>query len=168
MKLILVTGLPGSGKSYFAERLAEEINAVYLSSDRERRKMFSERNYTEDEKQLVYIQLLRLADEILDKGKDVIADATFYKENLRYRFRQKAIEKNAEFFIIKIEADEETIQTRMSRQRPESEADFGVYRNLEKLFEPISEKHLILCSSDDTVEKMIEDAKKYLNEQPGS
>jgi len=31
--IIIVFGLPGSGKSYFASKLAERINARYINSD---------------------------------------------------------------------------------------------------------------------------------------
>jgi adenylylsulfate kinase len=35
-KKILVMGLPGSGKSYLADKLASKINAVWLNADRVR------------------------------------------------------------------------------------------------------------------------------------
>lgn len=59
--IVAVCGLPGSGKSYFAARLAERLDAVYLSSDRVRREMFTRRTYSDDEKMDVYRELIHRA-----------------------------------------------------------------------------------------------------------
>jgi predicted kinase len=56
--IIIVMGLPGSGKSYFAQRLAITINADYISSDRVRKTMMSSRTYSTKEKLLVYDEML--------------------------------------------------------------------------------------------------------------
>jgi predicted kinase len=44
---VIVFGLPGSGKSYFATRLAELLNASYISSDQLRMQLYAKRTYTE-------------------------------------------------------------------------------------------------------------------------
>ena len=37
--LIAVMGLPGSGKSYFAHKLAGKLKAIYIGSDQVREKL---------------------------------------------------------------------------------------------------------------------------------
>ena len=81
--VILVLGLPGSGKSYFAERLAQKIHAEYLNSDQIRKEMFPDRTYSDSEKARVYEALLKKMQEAIDKEKDVVLDATFYKNKIR-------------------------------------------------------------------------------------
>lgn len=55
--VVLVMGLPGSGKSYLARRLAELIGATYISSDRVRRDLFPAARYTAEEKAGVYEEM---------------------------------------------------------------------------------------------------------------
>ena len=62
--VILVLGLPGSGKSYFAGRLAQKINAEYLNSDQIRKEMFQGRTYSDSEKAKVYEALLQKMTEV--------------------------------------------------------------------------------------------------------
>lgn len=45
--LFLMLGVPGSGKSYFAERLAKELGAVNLNSDAMRMAIFKSREETD-------------------------------------------------------------------------------------------------------------------------
>jgi predicted kinase len=77
-RLFIMLGYPGSGKSYFAKRLAPEIKAVRLNGDSIRHNMFT------DEKQrwyprnnpLVFGALDYAAQEILKAGYSVIYDAS--------------------------------------------------------------------------------------------
>ncbi|HUZ58418.1 MAG TPA: AAA family ATPase [Hanamia sp.] len=48
--IVIVFGLPGSDKSYFASRLAKMIHAGHVNSDKVRKEWFKERVYSEDEK----------------------------------------------------------------------------------------------------------------------
>ena len=50
--IVIVFGLPGSGKSYFASHLASMINADYINSDKVRRTMFDTRTYQKRKKWL--------------------------------------------------------------------------------------------------------------------
>ena len=56
--VIIVCGLPGSGKSYFAERLAKKIDADYVNSDRLRKELFPSRTYSDREKATVYWRMV--------------------------------------------------------------------------------------------------------------
>jgi predicted kinase len=75
--LVIVCGLPGSGKSYFARALAERIGAKHLNSDEIRQHLFEDRSYSTREKIAVYRQMADLAFEYLEKDKRVVVDATF-------------------------------------------------------------------------------------------
>ncbi|HNT60586.1 MAG TPA: AAA family ATPase [Candidatus Bilamarchaeaceae archaeon] len=86
--LILISGLPGTGKSRISRGLAPRLNAVHISSDSIRKKLLERRTYSEEEKALVYSEMLSQASKSLSGGKNVVADATFYKKSLRKEMRK--------------------------------------------------------------------------------
>jgi predicted kinase len=158
----MVAGLPGSGKTFFASRLAERINAEHVSSDSLRKKMFSSRNYSREEKKKVYQKMLDYMNEAIFGNKNIILDATFYKEALRELFFEKA--KGGNIYIIEVVADLPLVRKRLIQKREDSEADMTVYENLKKQFEPITESHLVLKSEENNIEFMISKALNYIHE----
>jgi predicted kinase len=164
LKIIMVTGLPGSGKSFFASRFACKIGAEYISSDLLRKELFAFRTYSEKEKSMVYDRMLYLMDEAIRNKKDVVLDGTFYKESLRRIFLDKADQIAGKVFIIEVIAPISLIQTRLSQKREDSEADLKVYKLIKRNFEPITENHLVLESGEDTIDFMFLRSQEYINE----
>jgi predicted kinase len=160
--VILVMGLPGSGKSFFASRLAEAIHAEYISSDRLRMDLITNRTYSEKEKELVYNEMLVQMENFIKLNKDVILDATFYKKRIREKFRKKAFETDT-IACIEVIAPEDIIKRRLSHAREFSEADYTVYKAIQSEWDPISEKHLVLRSTDDNIDRMLRKAIRYLH-----
>ena len=56
--LVIVFGLPGSGKSFFALQLAHMLKAKYINSDIVRMGALVKRTYSEKEKQVVYNNMM--------------------------------------------------------------------------------------------------------------
>lgn len=75
MMIIIVFGLPGSGKSYFASRLAKMINAGYVSSDKVRKELFKESVYSEQEKRAVYDKMLQQMEQAIQQKNNLVLDA---------------------------------------------------------------------------------------------
>jgi predicted kinase len=157
--IVIVFGLPGSGKSYFGSRLAEKIGAEYVNSDRVRKELFPKHTYSESEKAKVYDVLLNKLSEAIDQKKDLILDATFHKGATREVFIHMA---EGQLFFIEVQANERVIRERVRRSRPYSDADFPVYKRLKKEWEPLELPHLILESTDDNIDTMLQKALKYL------
>ena len=84
--IIIVFGLPGSGKSYFASQLAKMLNADYINSDKIRMAMFVKRTYTINEKLAVYNEMLMQARKAEKNHTNLVLDATFYKNEIREIF----------------------------------------------------------------------------------
>lgn len=158
--VIIVLGLPGSGKSYFAERLAKQLDAEYLNSDRLRKELFSKRTYSEKEKAKVYAMMLEKMEEAIGQKKNLVLDATFHKKKTMQPFLTKG---NAKISIIEVRADEEIIRQRVQKTRPFSEADFEVYRSIKQEWEPLEMPHLVLQSTNKNIEVMLRQALEYLN-----
>lgn len=158
--IIIVLGLPGSGKSYFAERLAKMINAVYINSDRLRKELFPKRTYSDLEKTTVYNAMLKKMVEANAGNKNLVLDATFHKKETRKLFTE-AVDFN--LFFIEVYADESIIKERVKKSRPYSEADFEIYKQIRQQWEPLGEPHLKLESTNNNIDLMLLKVKEYLN-----
>lgn len=161
--LILVCGLPGSGKSFFAQQLSKKIDAAYYNSDLVRKELFPKyRTYSEKEKQDVYDTIIVQAAQALQQKKSVIVDATFYKNALRIPFYALAETNKIPVYIFYITAAEALIKERTSKTRPDSEADFTVYLKLKDSFEPIDKPFNTLISTDHNIDVLLSNALTYL------
>lgn len=159
---IIVMGLPGSGKSYFAQRLAIAIGADYINSDRVRKTMTSAGRYSTKEKLLVYDEMLRQMQLDVQQKKDIVLDGTFYRHSIRKKFIQKARRAGGIVFI-EVRATESLIQERLKQKRENSEADFKVYHIIKAQWEPLEESHLILQSTNENITSMLHTAIDYLH-----
>ncbi len=162
--LVLVMGLPGSGKTTFAKALSKHIKAVHLNSDIVRTQLDKRGQYDEQTKIMIYDQLCEQTYQTLKNGKTVIVDATFYKQVLRNRFIDIAIKLVVPYKLIKIKAQPHTIKKRMNIDREHSEADFSVYQSIKEQFEPIEEPFLAISSEELSLEEMTQYAQQYINE----
>jgi len=84
-KKILVMGLPGSGKSYLSDKLATLLGAVWLNADRVRAEA-NDWDFSPEGRTRQAERMKRLAQEVLDRGKHVIADFVCPTEKTRQDF----------------------------------------------------------------------------------
>ena len=159
--VVIVFGLPGSGKSYFAERLAKLIKADYINSDRVRKEMFKKRTYSKAEKQSVYDEMLATMKDAVDQDRNVVLDATFHTKETRTPFVKEMKSKGGIYFI-EVTANEELIRERLKKARPYSEADFKIYQIISSDNEPLKEPHLVLQSTNNNIGEMLQKAYDYL------
>jgi len=161
--LVIICGLPGTGKSTLAQELAKRWKAIHISSDSVRLRILKERTYSEKEKQMVYEKMFEEARGLLKRGADAILDATFYQKNLREAARAMAETEKNGCILIECVLGEEKIKERMERRKMgknESEATFEIYKKVKEEFEEIEEKHLVI-NTEEPMEKQIEKAGQY-------
>jgi hypothetical protein len=140
-RLVLMHGLPGSGKSVLAGALVEQVGAVRVRADVERKRLAglgetaSSRAagrslYDEETSRRTYARLLDAARAGLDGGWTVIADATFQRRADRDAFRAEAAARGVPFVVLDCVADEGTLRERVARRAQAggdaSEADLDV------------------------------------------
>jgi predicted kinase len=123
--------------------------------------MFKKRAYSKEEKEAVYLKMLATMKEDVDQNRNVILDATFHKKETRQPF-MKEMEKKGGVYFIEITATESITRERLKRERPYSEADFKVYKIISSQNEPLAEPHLVLQSTNNNIEEMLQKACEYL------
>jgi predicted kinase len=162
MILILIGGLPGSGKTYFAEQLAAKTGFVYLGSDKVRKSVGASGKYTVHDKLSVYLEMKKMAGDHLSHQKNVIIDATFSRQEMRDIFIGLAKRKAASLLLIWVHAQESVIRDRLMKPRKDSEADFAIYQKIKEEFEPVDMPCLHLESTQTNIEQMLSRALYYL------
>jgi len=160
--IIMVMGLPGSGKSFFATKLAALLDAKYISSDQIRMEKISDRTYSDREKEWVYDEMLNEMVQIPHMQNHVVLDATFYSQRLRNKFLQN-VNNNQILASIEIWAREAIVKSRLSHRRELSEAGIEIYQLIKSQWEPIREKHLTLESTQGNLHIMLQKAIQYLH-----
>lgn len=164
--MIIVMGLPGSGKSYFAKKLSDKIGASYIGSDAVRKEMKAMGKYGVEDKNRVYDQMTLLTKSSLSKGETVVLDATFFKKHLLEKFVSLVREKGTPYRVFWIVAEGEVIKKRISKERRDSEADYGVYLKLAEEFEEPEPPFLKVVSTQNNIMDMLKQADDYIK-RPG-
>lgn len=160
--LILVRGLPGTGKTFFSQRFSASIAASHISSDRIRDELALRGRYDEDAKARVYAEMFQRAARTLAEKQPCLLDATFSQERRIHAAHEVAISGQVPFFVIEMTADEESIRKRVSKNREYSEADFDVFQKMRQAYDPVPGHFLLLNSSTLSMEDMILSAKKFI------
>jgi aminoglycoside phosphotransferase family enzyme/predicted kinase len=158
--IIVVFGLPGSGKSYLAQHLSRMLHAVYITSDAVRKELFMHPSYSEKEKKMVYDEMLKRIAES-EFHKEVVVDATLSDIRIRQEFISK-VKDIAPVYFIEVTADEVLIKQRLSNSRNNSDADFEVYEKTKSTWQPFAEPHLVLHSKNDNITEMLEAISDYI------
>jgi len=160
--IIIVLGLPGSGKSYFASRLATRVGAEYINSDKVRKAMGALGRYSLQEKLAVYTEMAIITGKFLGENKNVVVDATFHDHSMRNIFLKAAAKRSAAICFIQVKASEVLIHERLKKPRADSEADFKVYQDIRDKFQDLTMHHLRLESTNDNISLMLNKAMDYI------
>jgi len=162
--MIIVSGLPGSGKSYFAVRLSKALGAEYISSDLTRKAMDAMGQYAFEDKLNVYEEMARKTGESLRHGRSVVVDATFYRNEMRELFLTLAKLLHEKVVYFEIVADEKIIRERLKVPRLDSDADYSIYKLVKPQYEPLKLEHLVIESRNDNIDAMLRNGLHYIEE----
>jgi predicted kinase len=165
--LIVVSGLPGAGKSFFCRKLADKLPFLILASDSLRRILFPTPQYNEQENKRLFSACHVLIEELLGKGIPVIFDATNLLEHHREYLYRAAERAGAKLILVWVEAPPEVVRQRLLARdaaavpQSDSEAGWEIYSRMKPRREKISRNHLVVDTSQDitaAVDKIVRTA----------
>jgi predicted kinase len=152
---VIVSGLPGTGKSYFCRQLAERLPFLVLESDALRKSLFSSPTYSASESSQLFLAIHCLIERLLRKGIPLILDATNLSERHRERLYNIAERLNARLILVRVEAPPALVQERL-RARGEakeaeenSDADWIVYQKMRPMVQKMKRNHYAVDTSRD-------------------
>ncbi len=149
--IVVICGLPGTGKTTLANSLAPLIDAAVLSTDKIRKELISKPTYTEQERKLIYDVIMLVAGYLHSTGANCILDATFISESSRKKVKEKLNLSRDQIRIVECICPENAIISRLKdRKNDYSDADFSVYLKMKQIYEPVKGKHLSINTSKRT------------------
>lgn len=160
-RLILIAGLPGTGKSTVARAFVQQYSGRHINSDLQRNSMGLLGRYEPEDKKKVYEAMLVNARTALLNGEVVIVDSTFIRASTRKPFESVARDCGVPFFWVEMHATENSIRERLKTPRTDSEADFSVFLALRAQNEPLRMPHLELWSDKMSLEEMVQFIYNY-------
>lgn len=137
VRLIMVGGLPGTGKTTVAGLLADRLGAVVLSSDRIRKEHaglaaeqhahapFRHGIYSPEHTEATYRELLHRAEALLRLGETVVLDAAWPSKRLREQAAEVARDTHSRLVPLCCTAPTEVAAARL-RSRSDSISDADV------------------------------------------
>jgi len=185
--LIITHGLSASGKSSLSQLLLEQIGALRIRSDVERKRIFGlldglNKNlimharahspgnvpqiYSLAANIKTYATLATLAEKVLEGYFPVIIDAAFLLHEERTDFRNLAHKKQIPFIILAFTAHADTLRKRIQERKNDiSDANPAVLEMQLKVSKPLQNVELPCCITIDTeqpfdVRKLVSDIRR--------
>jgi predicted kinase len=164
--LIVVSGLPGTGKSYFCLELTRKLPAVILESDALRKVLFPAPGYSPGESAHLFLVCHDLIERLLRKGISLIFDATNLSELNREYLYSIADRLGVRLVLVLVQAPPELVyerlKTRQESSESRSDADWSVYQKMRPSVQKIRRKHYAVDTSRDiapVIDKIVREVK---------
>jgi len=152
--LILIAGLPGSGKTSLATAFAKRYGASHFNSDQIRRELGLLGRYSNEDKAAVYNELLARTRQALTLGKPVVVDGSFYLASLRKTFELVAAQLAQKPLWVLATAPDEVLRKRVAKPRADSEANEAILEKIKLQFEPLEPPFLTIDTSSGSAEEL--------------
>jgi predicted kinase len=169
--IIVMAGLPGTGKSSIAAEIAKALGAVVLSKDVVRAAAFPDaaRDYTtaQDDLAMEMIYMaLRYLQQHSPQTPIVIDGRTFSKHAQLARLLEVTASLGVEPRILECVCDDETAQRRLrSAHASAANRDFELYRTLQREADPLTLERLTLDTGKLSLADAVQRSLQYLRER---
>lgn len=166
--LVILSGLPGSGKSHVARELWQRHAFAVLQIDILRKALFPRPAYTKLEHSRTFAAVHELIERLLSRGISVLYDATNLKELHRRVLYDIADRAGARLTIVRVQSPEDVILRRLHARRHgeeeswASDADEEVYEMMRVEAEPIGRPYIEVDGSGDVrsaVDKIVRELR---------
>ncbi len=138
--LVLMGGLPGTGKSTLASELGQRAGFRVIRSDVVRKALagapgnanvssnFEQGIYTPEWTRRTYAECLRQVEQLLFEGSRVIVDASFREDAQRQALLETAARWCVPAIFLLCQADPDAVRQRLAKRRGDvSDADWAIY-----------------------------------------
>lgn len=169
--LIAMAGLPGTGKSTLAGRLAAELGGVVLSKDVVRAALFPPPvlDYSREQDDIALDAIYHAAEHILASSRrPVIIDGRTFSKAYQVRDLFAAADRmDTSPKIIECVCSDEVVRERLERDHaagthPAGNRTFEMYLGVKARAEPLSVPRLVLDTGRLSVEECVARAIEYL------
>jgi predicted kinase len=152
--IVVMSGLPGTGKSYFSEQLAATEELFVISSDRIRKRLVKYPKYTSNEHYRVFASCHGLIERLIKKNISVVFDATNLNKFAIQPLKRLSTSLNCRMVIALCVAPEPLVQSRLKdrvngKDDYGSDADWDIYKMLKTKQTAITEPYYEIDSSLD-------------------
>ena len=155
--LVMMCGLPGTGKSYVGRLLSVHLCAALVASDHVRKAFFPRPSYSPDEHGAVHQLCCTLVEVLLLDGVPVVLDATHAAKWQRARVYDIAERLMAHLAIVHTTASELVVRQRLERRGSQWRDPFDLsdavsaadYSRVQQRFEPLDRPHVVIDSAED-------------------
>ena len=151
--LLVLSGLPGSGKSYLRRELQKRHPLAALESDALRRVLFQPARHTQREHRRLFPAMQLVAGRLLGRGISVVYDATNLREAHREPLYRLAADHGAHLLVIAVSAPDEVIRKRLAEREARadpldaSDATVAVFEKMRPEAEPVARAHVAVDTS---------------------
>ena len=146
--LLITCGLPGTWKTETSEEISKIKGYPILRTDLIRLEVLKNEDIFDEKvassmskRELVYYEMFRRAEDLVQKNRGVILDATFVTQELRRRAAEIAAKHGMIFVILQTHCSEDVSIARILRRTKEDYVSNALtrqaYLNNKKRFEPV-------------------------------
>ena len=156
--IVLMAGLPGTGKSALALALAERLSGSVLSKDAIRHALFAppDVEYSTEQDDFVMEIMLQAAERILQKHPDrylFLDGRTFSRSYQVERVIAAAQHWGQPWKIVECICSDETARARLESQastgeHPAGNRSFALYLEIKQRFEPIAQPKIVINTDE--------------------
>jgi len=165
--LFATLGYPGSGKTYFCQRLAEKLNIFHLNTDRMHIEIFPNPKFTHEEQITKFRVMNYVAEELLKRKASVIFDADSAEWRYRKELKAMAERNGADYLLLWFKTPLEVALKRVKSRKGQDERYYRVisqdvvlgHKVAEEIPDPKNENFVIIDGTKSFEEqyKILED-----------
>lgn len=145
--VIVMVGVPGAGKSFFAEHFSKTFSAPLVSWKAIRDELFNEPIYNKDEDAIIERVARHMLGELYKTGATVIYEGSVQSQSQRQTIQKEASEAGYETIFVWVQIDEATAKSRAAK----SGLTPAQYDRYNKLFtQPKQANSLVVISGKHT------------------
>lgn len=152
---VVLSGLPGTGKSHFARHLSLALPFAIVETDFIRKILFPKPTYSGKESATLFGTCHILIEKMLEERIPVILDATNLIALRREKLSNIALKTDSKLILVQVHAPPDLVGERLSDRLAgrdpsnNSDANWHIYKKMSRHVDPIRENHLTVDTSKD-------------------